>query len=80
MKRKVTAKFNRLSAALAIQICWRSFCNRRVYSYFKDLILYKLKGMPYELLRTIVPAEAGACDKAAGIHLRFRLGNQAIQY
>ena len=74
LKRKLTAKFNRLSAALAIQICWRSYCNYRVYCYFRELILFKLKGLPQELLKVIVPSEVAACDKAAGVHLRFRLG------
>lgn len=34
-------------AALSIQLCWRSFCNRRIYHYFRDLILIKLKGYIY---------------------------------
>lgn len=73
-RRKLTARFNRLSAALAIQICWRSFCNRRVYAYFRELVLFKLKGLPQDLLKTIIPAEVAVCDRASGIHVRFRLG------
>ena len=36
--------------------------------------MFKLKGMPQELLKSICPSEVNACEKGAGIHLRFRLG------
>jgi hypothetical protein len=45
-----------------------------VFRYFKDLILHKLKGAPMDLLRCIIPGEADILDKAAGVHVRFRLG------
>ena len=61
-------------AAEMIQLCWRSFCNRRIYRYFRDLILLKLKGAPNDLLRSIIPNESDLLDKAAGVHARFRLG------
>eukprot|EP01038_Epipyxis_sp_PR26KG_P008426 gene8426-11396_t len=62
-------------AAHAIQLCWRSYCNKRIYRYFRDLIKIKLKGAPNDLLRTIIPNEADLFDKAAGVHVRFRLGS-----
>jgi hypothetical protein len=74
----MTSRFNRLSAALAIQICWRAFCNRRVYIYFRDLVIFKLKGLPQDLLKTIIPSEVSLCDRASGIHVRFRLGGQSF--
>jgi hypothetical protein len=60
--------------AIRIQLCWRSFCNRRIFKYFSDLIVHKLKGAPSEILRSIIPNECHLLDKAAGIHVRFRLG------
>jgi len=60
--------------AQIIQLNWRSFCSRRIYGYFRDLLKYKLQGEPLDLLRTIAPGEAHLLDRAAGIHVRFRLG------
>lgn len=61
-------------AARKLQLAWRSFCNKRVFHYFKDLICFKLKGAPADLLRTIIPNESDYLDRASGIHVRFRLG------
>jgi len=61
-------------AARKLQLVWRSFCNKRVFHYFKDLICFKLKGAPADLLRTIIPNESDYLDRASGIHVRFRLG------
>ena len=71
---KMKAAHDRASAALTIQRKWRSFCARRIFRYFSDLIRFKLKGAPGDLLRHIVPSEADLLDKAAGVHVRFRLG------
>lgn len=60
--------------ARAIQMAWRRHCSIRVYRYFKDLILHKLKGAPNDLLRCIIPGEADILDRASGVHVRFRLG------
>ena len=54
-------------SALSIQSCWRSFCSRRIFKYFSDLIRLKLKGAPAELLRSIIPGESGLLDFASGI-------------
>ena len=61
-------------AAIRIQLCWRSFCNKRIYKYFRELLINRLNGEPIDLLRAIAPSEAHLLDKAAGIHVRFRLG------
>lgn len=61
-------------AALTIQMLWRTYCNKRIYRYFRDLILKKLKGAPNDLLRTIIPSESDLLDRASGVHVRFRLG------
>jgi hypothetical protein len=60
--------------ALAIQLCWRSFCNKRVFKYFKDLIINNLKGAPSDILKVIVPRESFLLDRSSGVHVRFRLG------
>ena len=62
------------NAVQCIQLCWRSHCNRRIYRYFRDLVLIKLKGVPHDLLKSIIPNEVHHLDKAAGVHVRFRLG------
>lgn len=54
------------SAALMIQACWRSFCCRRIFKYFSDLICVKLKGAPADLLKSIVPNESSFLDFASG--------------
>ena len=63
-------KFDIRLAVMSIQYCWRSYCNRRVFSYFKDLVINKLKGAPADLLKTIIPNEADLLDRAAGVHVR----------
>lgn len=57
-----------------IQLRWRAFCSRRIFRYFCDLVCVKLQGAPADLLKTIIPLETGLFDKAAGVHVRFRLG------
>lgn len=65
---------SRQQSALSIQTCWRYYCSRRIFRYFSDLICLKLKGAPADLLRAIIPNESALLDKAAGVHVRFRLG------
>lgn len=60
--------------ARRIQYCWRSFCNTRVFKYFRDLVRVKLRGIPSDILKAIIPNESDLLDKAAGVHVRFRLG------
>jgi hypothetical protein len=66
------------SYARSIQHSWRRHCNVRVYKYFRDLVLHKLRGAPADLLRTIIPRESDLLDKASGIHVRFRLGGRTF--
>ena len=65
-------------AAQMIQMCWRQFCNKRIYRYFRDLVMKNLKGAPYELLRSIIPNESHLLDRASGVHARFRLGGRVF--
>lgn len=59
-----------------IQQCWRAFCNRRIYRYFRDLIITKLQCATIELLKSVIPNEHCAFDRANGTHARFRLGGR----
>eukprot|EP00606_Chrysophyceae_sp_TOSAG23-5_P001622 GSChrysophyteH2.ASY1.ANO1.1411.1 assembled CDS len=61
-------------ASVIIQLAWRSHCNHRIYSYYRDLVVNKLQGAPQELLRSIIPNESSLLDRAAGVVVRFRLG------
>lgn len=63
-------------AAQMIQLCWRQYCNKRIYRYFRDLVTKNLKGAPYDLLRSIIPNESHLLDRASGVHVRFRLGGR----
>ena len=62
------------NAATLIQLNWRRFCNKRIFRYFRELIKNRLHGEPADLLRVIAPGESYLLDKAAGVHIRFRLG------
>jgi hypothetical protein len=64
--------------AVGIQLSWRSYCSKRVYRYFRDLIVKKLHGAPAELLRTVIPNESCLLDRAAGVHVRFRLAGSVF--
>ena len=81
IERKNKEKIGRISpikASTRIQLAWRSFCNRRIYHYYKDLVLEKLQGAPQDLLRTIIPNESMLLDRAAGVLARFRLGGSVF--
>ena len=73
-KKKVELKTKDQVAAEKIQRAWRSFTNVRIYNYYKDLINFKHKGNPYELLKCINRGEAYLMDAASRCHVRFRLG------
>jgi len=63
-------------AIVRIQRFWRSYTNTKIFEYYRDLIKFKMKGNPKELLKTISPAEANLIDKASNVHVRFRLGGE----
>lgn len=65
-------------AASRIQSLWRRYCNRKIFFFYKSLVLEKLRGAPSDLLRHIIPREVDLLDKAAGIHIRFRLGGYSF--
>jgi len=61
-------------AARVIQRAWLGFRNSRIFRYYRDLIHFRERGDPRELLKSINPREAQLADAASGIHVRFRLG------
>lgn len=61
-------------AATNIQNCWRGYMNTRIFRYYRDLISFRERGMPSQLLRCVNPQEAKLLDAATGTHVRFRLG------
>ena len=46
----------------------------RIFRYYKDLINFKEKGDPAQLLKSVNPGEASLLDGATKSHIRFRLG------
>ncbi|KRX09150.1 hypothetical protein PPERSA_08866 [Pseudocohnilembus persalinus] len=64
------------TAAFKIQRMWRSAENRKIYKYYRDIILFRCKGNPAKLLKAINPNEAQLLETASNVHLRFRLGGE----
>ncbi len=48
--------------------------NREIYKFYRELIKFKERGAPREMLKSINPLEASLIDAASGAHVRFRLG------
>eukprot|EP00741_Cyanophora_paradoxa_P003889 tig00000737_g3783.t1 len=65
-------------SAMRIQRFWRSRTNVRIYKYYRDLIYFRERGNPRQMLKSINPREASLLDAAAGVHVRFRLGGDAF--
>ncbi|TPX56416.1 hypothetical protein PhCBS80983_g04549 [Powellomyces hirtus] len=65
-------------AALKMQRAWRSYYNRKIYRFHRDLIKFRLRGEPRKLLKFINPQEADLMDASMGIHVRFRLGGASF--
>ncbi|KAJ3184154.1 hypothetical protein HDU87_005000 [Geranomyces variabilis] len=65
-------------AALKMQRAWRSYYNRKIYRFHRDLIKFRLRGEPRKLLRFINPKEAELMDASMAIHVRFRLGGTSF--
>lgn len=63
-----------------IQRAWRSFTNVRIFKYYKELINFKEKGDPTQLLKSVNPGEAFILDAATKCHVRFRLGGDVSYF
>ncbi|RKO88857.1 hypothetical protein BDK51DRAFT_26479 [Blyttiomyces helicus] len=75
-------------AARKIQTAWKnSYASRvpplyyiytRIYRFYRDLIKFRERGDPRQLLRFINPQEARLIDASMGLHVRFRLGGASF--
>ena len=52
----------------------------RIFKYYKELINFKEKGDPTQLLKSVNPGEAFILDAATKCHVRFRLGGDVSCY
>lgn len=57
-----------------IQHVWKCYVQRKVFRFFVSLIRFREQGDPALMLKCIDPGESAMMDKAAGLHVRFRLG------
>lgn len=73
-----TAASRTYKAARAIQDSWRSYRNRRIFRFYRDLIKFREAADPRQLLRSINAPEASLVEPAAGLHIRFRLGGSSF--
>mmetsp|Transcript_24207 Transcript_24207/g.40559 ORF Transcript_24207/g.40559 Transcript_24207/m.40559 type:complete len:345 (-) Transcript_24207:57-1091(-) len=64
----------REGAAVMIQKAWRNFSSIKIFQYYRDMINFRERGDPAQLLKAINPREASLLDAASGCHVRFRLG------
>ncbi|KAF0972786.1 hypothetical protein FDP41_009035 [Naegleria fowleri] len=61
-------------AAFIIQKWWRNCINKQIFQFYKQLIVFKERSHPYDILKAINPSEAPLLDPAIGAFIRFRLG------
>ncbi|KAG2385589.1 hypothetical protein C9374_003404 [Naegleria lovaniensis] len=61
-------------AAFIIQKWWRNCINKQIFQFYKQLIVFKERSHPYDILKAINPSEAPLLDPAIGAFMRFRLG------
>jgi hypothetical protein len=67
-----------VQAALRIQLLWKSYTNKRIYRFYRDLISFRDAGDPAVMLRAINPLEASLLDGCVGGYARFRLGGMSF--
>jgi len=65
-----------LSSIKKIQDAWRSYTNRKVYKYYRDIVLLKTQTKPAQLLKAINPTEAQLLEIGSNLNIRFRLGGE----
>lgn len=61
-----------------IQSVWKCFVQRRIFRFFVSLIRFREQGDPALMLKCIDLGEACMMDRAAGLHVRFRLGGSVF--
>ena len=55
---------------------WRQYVDKKIYQFYKQIINFKLKGNPAQLLKAINPCEAQLLDASINSVIRFRLGGE----
>ena len=66
-----------LGLGLALTTLTR-FTFRQIFAYYRDTIQFREQGSAAELLKCINPREARLLDRAAQVHVRFRLGGMVF--
>jgi hypothetical protein len=66
----------KLNGIKKIQNAWRSYTNRKVYRYYRDIVLLKSQTKPSHLLKAVNPLEAQLLENGTNLHIRFRLGGE----
>ncbi|KAL0245302.1 hypothetical protein GEMRC1_009381 [Eukaryota sp. GEM-RC1] len=61
------------TAVDVIQRCWKSFSDRTIFAFYKDLLSKVNSNDPQKILRAINPVEAKILDRSLQCHVRFRL-------
>jgi IQ calmodulin-binding motif len=63
------------NAARVIQHAWGRFSDRRIFAYFKTLLLERQqRSDAVTLLKMLNPKESALLDRTAGLYVRFRFG------
>ncbi|EFC38912.1 hypothetical protein NAEGRDRAFT_52840 [Naegleria gruberi] len=65
-------------AAFIIQKWWRNTINKQIFQFYKQLIIFKERTHPYDILRAINPSESQLIDPSIGAFIRFRLGGKSF--
>eukprot|EP01029_Cantina_marsupialis_P029601 TRINITY_DN781892_c0_g1_i1.p1 TRINITY_DN781892_c0_g1~~TRINITY_DN781892_c0_g1_i1.p1 ORF type:complete len:371 (+),score=81.65 TRINITY_DN781892_c0_g1_i1:104-1216(+) len=61
-------------AVRTIERWWAFVQNRKIFRFYKELLVFKTDTTPHLLLRCINPVEAQLLESSSGTHVRFRLG------
>ena len=68
----------RVMAATTIQRAYRQFADRKIYRFFRQLLLSREHANPLLLLRTLQAREQTLADPSSGLYVRLRLGGASF--
>ena len=68
----------RVMAAVTIQRAYRRHADRRIYRFFRQLLLSRQNADPLLLLRTLQAGEHVLADSSSGLYVRLRLGGASF--
>ncbi|XP_051882503.1 protein MFI [Pristis pectinata] len=66
------------NSARIIQRTWRRYVDMQLFKHYKNMINFRGRGNPRSMMKCINPIEADLLDRAAGVHVRFRLGGETF--